>query len=126
MLNKDLTDIRKQKVIDSSIQREDEQKEDINDVSRGYHKLYYTAYISKERIESDKKRRVKSNVSDPEPSKLRRLILVYSEKDFENKQKQLLRGVLIVEVLHKLFFLIYMLENLWLKFFKNPREGVRF
>lgn len=61
MLNKDLTDIRKQKVIDSSIQREDEQKEDINDVSRGYHKLYYTAYISKERIESDKKRRVKSN-----------------------------------------------------------------
>ena len=108
MLNKDLTDIRKQKVIDSSIQREDEQKEDINDVSLGYHKLYYTAYTSKERIERDKKRRVKSNVSDPEPSKLRRLVLVYSEKDFENKQKQLLRGVLIVEVLHKLFFLIYM------------------
>lgn len=107
MLNKDLTDIRKQKVIGSSIQREDEQKGDINDVSLGYHKLYYTAYTS-ERIERDKKRRVKSNVSDPEPSKLRRLVLVYSEKDFENKQKQLLRGVLIVEVLHKLFFLIYM------------------
>lgn len=54
MLNKDLTDIRKQKVIDSSIQREDEQKGDINDVSLGYHKLYYTAYTS-ERIERDKK-----------------------------------------------------------------------
>lgn len=105
--DKGLTDVREQEAIDSSIHRDDELYTHINDVSLGYHKLYYTAYTS-ERIERDKKRRVKSNVSDPEPSKLRRLVLVYSEKDFENKQKQLLRGVLIVEVLHKLFFLIYM------------------
>ena len=39
--------------------------------------------------------------TDPEPSKRRKLVLVYFEKNVENKQKQQLRGVLIVEVFCK-------------------------
>ena len=124
--DKDLTGIRKQKVIESSIQREDELYTHINDVSLAYHKLCYTAYTSKEKIERHKKRRVESNVSDPEPSKRRRLVLVFFEKNFENKQKQPLRGVLIVKVFCKLFLLIYMLENFWSKSLKNLHEEVRF
>ena len=61
-----------------------------------------------------------------EPSK-RRLVLVYLEKNFENKQKQLVRVILIVEELYKLlFFLIHILENLCTKFLKNTCEGVNF
>ena len=40
--DKDLTGIRKQKVINSSIQREDELYTYINDVSVAYHNLSYT------------------------------------------------------------------------------------
>ena len=69
-----------------------------------------------------KKRIIESIVSDPELTKRRRLLLVYFEKNFDNKQKQRLRRVLIVEVFYKLFFLIYMLENVWSKSLKNLRE----
>ena len=55
--DKYLTGIRKQKVIDSIIQREDELYAHINDVSLAYHKLYDAAYTSKEKTESHKKRR---------------------------------------------------------------------
>ena len=124
--DKGLTGIRKQKVINSSIQREDELYTHINDVSLAYHKLCYIAYTSKEKTERHKKRKIESNVSDPEPSKRRRLVLVYFEKNFENKQKQSLRGVLTVKVFCKLFLLIHMLENFWSKSLKNLRQGVRF
>ena len=73
--DKDLSDTRKQAVIDSSIQREDTHicilSTHVNDVSLPYHKLCYTAYTSKEKIERHKKRRVESNVSDPEPSSVK-------------------------------------------------------
>ena len=76
-VDKYLTGIRKQKVIDSIIQREYELYTHINDVSLAYHKLCDTAYTSKEKTESHKKRRGEQYVSDPEPSKRRRLVLVY-------------------------------------------------
>ena len=61
-----------------------------------------------------------------EPSK-RRLVLVYLEKNFENKQKQLVRVILIVEVFYKFFFfLIHILENLCTKFLKIPVKELIF
>ena len=70
---KSLTNVRKQKVIDSSIQRKDDLYTHINDISLAYHKLWYTAYTSKEKIERHKKRGFDSNVLYPESSKRRRL-----------------------------------------------------
>ena len=78
--DKSLTNVRKQKVIDSSIQRKDDLYTHINDISLAYHKLCYTAYTSKEKIERHKKRRFDSNVLYPESSKRRRLFLIYLEK----------------------------------------------
>ena len=71
--DKSLTNVRKQKVIDSSIQRKDDLYTHINDISLAYHKLWYTAYTSKEKIERHKKRGFDSNVLYPESSKRRRL-----------------------------------------------------
>ena len=70
-----------------------------------------TAYTSKEKTERHKKCGVESNTSDPEPFKHTRLVLVYFDKNCENKQKQLLIGTLTVELFCKLFLLIYILEN---------------
>ena len=62
-----------------------------------------TAYTSKEKTERHKKCGVESNTSDPEPFKHTRLVLVYFDKNCENK--------LLVELFCKLFLSIYMLEN---------------
>ena len=109
--DKGLTDVREQEAIDSSIHRDDELYTHINDVSLGYHKFCYTAYTSKEKTERHKKSGVESNASDPEVFKRNRLVLVYFDKNCENKQRQPLIGVLIVELFCKLFLLIYMSEN---------------
>ena len=91
--------------------------------------LYITIFAAQLiplKTEHHKKRRVQSNMSDPEPSKRTTLVLIYLEKNFENKQKQLLRGALIVEEFCKLFFLIYILENFLSKFLKNAHEEIHF
>ena len=85
--DKGLTDVREQKIIDSSIHREDELYTHISDVSLVYHKLCYTAYTSKEKTERHKKSGVESNTSDPELFKRAKLVLVYFDKNCENKQK---------------------------------------
>ena len=75
--DKDLIDIRKQKVINSSIHRDDKLYTHISDVSLAYHKLCCTTYTSKEKTARHKKRRLKSNSSDTEPFKGTRLVLAY-------------------------------------------------
>ena len=109
--DRDLTGIRKQKVIDASIQGEDKL---YTHISMMFH-LHIISFASqliplKRKLNVAKREESSQICQDPEPSKLRRLVLVYFEKK-QNKQKQLLRAVLIVKVFCKLFLLIYMLEN---------------
>ena len=71
--DKELTEIRKKKVIESSEQRKDDLHLHINSLSQSYHNLCYTAYTSKEKIERlNNKRKAEQSAKEAKPTKSRR------------------------------------------------------
>ena len=72
LAEKDLTEIRKKKVIESSEKRKDDLHLHINSFSQAYHNLCYTAYMSKEKIERlNNKRKAEQSGKEAKPTKSR-------------------------------------------------------
>ena len=67
-----LTEVRKRKVVESSVKRDDDLQTYIENTALYYHSLCYMAYTSKEKIERHNKRKAESTISDCGPVKSRR------------------------------------------------------
>ena len=73
LADKDLTEIRKKKLVESSEQRKDDLHLNINDLSQAYHSLCYSTYTSKEKIERiTNKRKAEQSAKEDKPTKSRR------------------------------------------------------